>query len=156
VESLSPFYDERRRPDPLRAARLLLGLSQAELAASAGISREQRGGLETGRVTPMLRTALAVATALVVHVSTKGFSGTSAPSGGTTSASGTPTDPRDQTAAERGYLSWAELSRLSQAEIAKVRQEAPELYAEGFRQLQATRACDSSQTPVHWSDGTAA
>jgi hypothetical protein len=37
-----------------------------------------------------------------------------------------------------------------------VRQEAPELDAESFRQLQATRAWDSSKTPVHWSDGTAA
>jgi hypothetical protein len=83
-------------------------------------------------------------------------SGTSPPSGGTTSASGTPIDPRDQTAAERGFLGWAELSRLSQAEIAKVREEAPELDAESFRQLQATRAWDSSKTPVHWSDGTAA
>jgi hypothetical protein len=82
-------------------------------------------------------------------------SGTSPPSGGTTFALGTSTDPRDQTAAERGF-SWAELSRLSQAEIAKVREEAPELDAESFRQLPATRASDSSNTPVHWSDGTAA
>ena len=51
------------RPSPLRAHRAGLGLSQAELAEVAGLSRETISRLEQG-ATPQLATAHAIATAL--------------------------------------------------------------------------------------------
>ena len=54
----------RRAPGPLRLRRLTLGLSQAELAAAAGISREQIIRLEAGRCDPHWRTVTALAATL--------------------------------------------------------------------------------------------
>lgn len=48
----------------LRAARLAAGLSQAELAARAGISRQAVSAVETGRMSPTIEVALRLARAL--------------------------------------------------------------------------------------------
>lgn len=48
----------------LRLARLAGGLSQEQLAAGAGVSRQAVAGIEAGRFDPSLRVALALATAV--------------------------------------------------------------------------------------------
>lgn len=55
---------QRRPPNPLRLRRLTLGLTQADLARLAGVSREQVQRLDTGRCVPTWPTAHAVAVAL--------------------------------------------------------------------------------------------
>src|SRR5213592_3846735 len=60
VESCMP----QRSPRPLRLRRLVLGLTQAELAGRAALSREQVIRLEAGSCSPTWRTALALADAL--------------------------------------------------------------------------------------------
>lgn len=49
---------------PLRRARLASGLSQQDLAQTAGVTRQAVAGLESGRWDPSLRVALALARAL--------------------------------------------------------------------------------------------
>jgi molybdate-binding protein/DNA-binding XRE family transcriptional regulator len=51
-------------PSTLRTARIERGLSQAELAARAGISRQSLGAIEAGRVDPALSVVRAIAKAL--------------------------------------------------------------------------------------------
>lgn len=54
--------------DRLRRARLAAGLSQGELAAAAGVSRQAVSGIEAGRWSPSLDVALALARTLSVSV----------------------------------------------------------------------------------------
>lgn len=54
--------------DRLRLARLARGLSQAELAQAAGVSRQAVAGVEAGRWDPSLRVALGLARALSLGV----------------------------------------------------------------------------------------
>ena len=54
----------RNPPGPLRLRRLTLGLTQADVAARAGISRDQVVRLEAGLSSPTWRTAVALAAAL--------------------------------------------------------------------------------------------
>ncbi len=85
-------------------------------------------------------------------------SGASRPANGTPSApaAGPAQDPRDQTALERGYLSWHELSQLDVEAVTRLRLEAPKIYAESLRQLAATRAWDQkTRGPAQWSAGDA-
>ncbi|MHB1739502.1 MAG: substrate-binding domain-containing protein [Actinomycetes bacterium] len=64
--------DPQSDPDPdpgpdgrrLRLARLARGLSQEELARAGGVTRQAVAGIETGRFTPSLTVALALAGAL--------------------------------------------------------------------------------------------
>lgn len=56
----------RQVPSQLRARRLLVGLTAAEVAERAGISRRTLTNLELGRARPQPRTALAIARALGV------------------------------------------------------------------------------------------
>ncbi len=56
------------RGDRLRLARVAKGLTQQELAAAAGVSRQAISGLESGKFDPSLEVALAVAGALGVSV----------------------------------------------------------------------------------------
>jgi transcriptional regulator with XRE-family HTH domain len=51
-------------PSPLRLRRLSLGLTQAELAEAAGLSREQVARLEVGESEPRLSTIKRLAGAL--------------------------------------------------------------------------------------------
>lgn len=55
---------QRTAPGPLRLARLALGLTQADVAARSGVSREQIVRLEAGECDPTWRTALALGDAL--------------------------------------------------------------------------------------------
>src|ERR671925_1725253 len=48
----------------LRARRLRAGMTQAELAAATGLSRQLVGAVETGRHAPSVHAAMALATAL--------------------------------------------------------------------------------------------
>lgn len=59
-----------RTPDGarLRLARLAHGLSQQELAAAAGVTRQAIAGFETGQWDPSLRVALALARSLTTSV----------------------------------------------------------------------------------------
>lgn len=50
-----------RRDHPLRVARVEAGLSQAELAAAGGVSRQMIGAIEAGRHSPNVDAALALA-----------------------------------------------------------------------------------------------
>ncbi|MHB1615420.1 MAG: helix-turn-helix transcriptional regulator, partial [Actinomycetes bacterium] len=65
-----PQLDPQPDPDPgpdgrrLRLARLARGLSQEELARAGGVTRQAVAGIETGRFTPSLTVALALAGAL--------------------------------------------------------------------------------------------
>lgn len=52
----------------LRTARLNAGLTQAELAARAGVSRQLVGAVEAGRHLPRVDAALALAATLGIHV----------------------------------------------------------------------------------------
>jgi len=52
------------RDHPLRVARVALGLSQADLAASGGVSRQMVGAIEAGRHSPNVDAALALARAV--------------------------------------------------------------------------------------------
>lgn len=54
--------------DRLRLARLRLGLSQGDLAEMAGVTRQSISGIESGRWSPSLDVALALATALGASV----------------------------------------------------------------------------------------
>ena len=57
--------DTRRHPDDrLRLTRLARGQSQGDLARAAGITRQAISGIESGRWSPSLEVALAVARAL--------------------------------------------------------------------------------------------
>src|SRR5947209_1821003 len=53
---------------PLRARRRQCGLTQAELAARAGVSRQLVAAVEAGRNTPAVDTALRIAGALATTV----------------------------------------------------------------------------------------
>jgi transcriptional regulator with XRE-family HTH domain len=57
-----------RTPHPLEVARRLRGLTQAELALRAGLSREALNLIETGRRSPRLATMTAIADALGVSL----------------------------------------------------------------------------------------
>lgn len=58
----------RTPPGPLRLRRLALGLTQADVAELAGVSREQVIRLEAGACDPRLSTASALAGALCVDL----------------------------------------------------------------------------------------
>ncbi len=61
--------DTRRRSDDrLRLTRLARGLSQGDLARAAGVTRQAISGIESGRWSPSLDVALAVARALGASV----------------------------------------------------------------------------------------
>jgi putative molybdopterin biosynthesis protein len=61
--------DTRRRSDDrLRLTRLARGLSQGDLARAAGVTRQAISGIESGRWSPSLDVALAVALALEASV----------------------------------------------------------------------------------------
>jgi transcriptional regulator with XRE-family HTH domain len=55
---------QRAAPGPLRLRRLTLGLTQAEVAGLAGLSREQVVRLEAGACEPTWRTVRCLAVAL--------------------------------------------------------------------------------------------
>jgi DNA-binding XRE family transcriptional regulator len=68
-----PYHRPRRSiampdPHPLVVARLLRGLSQADLAELAGLSRESVALIEVGRRSPRIDTMTALADALGVEV----------------------------------------------------------------------------------------
>ena len=75
---------------------------------------------------------------------------------GSTPAAGPQKDPRDQTALERGYLSWSELARLDLPSVTRLRQEAPEMYRASLEHLAETRRWTDKPTNVQWSTGDAA
>ena len=54
----------RQAEDRLRLTRLARGLSQGDLARTAGVTRQAISGIESGRWSPSLEVALALATAL--------------------------------------------------------------------------------------------
>ena len=60
--------DNRRVDDRFRLARLALGLSQGALADMAGVTRQSISGIESGRWSPSLEVALALAVALGTSV----------------------------------------------------------------------------------------
>jgi putative transcriptional regulator len=54
-------------PSPLRAARRAAGLTQAELGASVGLSKQAISQYESGRLVPTAEVALRLAGALGLH-----------------------------------------------------------------------------------------
>lgn len=61
-------YEPPRTATPLRVLRVAFGLSQADLAEAAGISRHTIISLEKGTALPKLRTARALAHVLRCEV----------------------------------------------------------------------------------------
>jgi putative transcriptional regulator len=60
--------DSRSLKNTLRVQRAMRGLTQAELAERAGITRRSVNAIETGRMVPSVKLALALARALGVSV----------------------------------------------------------------------------------------
>jgi transcriptional regulator with XRE-family HTH domain len=58
----------RRTPSPLRLRRLTLGLTQADVAAATGLSREQLSRIETGGCSPHRSTRRLLAVALAADL----------------------------------------------------------------------------------------
>lgn len=59
-----PRYRPQDTVSPLQSARLAAGLSQVELAARSGVSRSEISAIETGKLAPSVKHALALARAL--------------------------------------------------------------------------------------------
>jgi putative transcriptional regulator len=56
-----PYGPRKPEPSPLRRARFRIGLSQDEMAAAVGVSRKTIWSLESGRSSPSLELARALA-----------------------------------------------------------------------------------------------